>query len=570
MLKHYFIILILILILASVIHNTPTSFIGGPLSILRIEYSHNIGGVVKKTPIQTTTQKEKNQREEKKIIITASEINLAINNRLEAKEIIVQGMGNSLNRIKLISFDKYTGSKWVLSTEFRPILIEAEYYQHGNITKILINSDVLEHVITQQHTALIMDINTLPRLGEFIILPVSPVLPAHRNKERFILYSVPIYEDKRKVKVQILLDNDLRYIAFKPSKIQRYLTISISQEHIDLQRYIHVFEQLKVSDIAIYKQMNETTNRVRNLAQQLYLSFKERSLQELLSSLTAILQSTIRYSTNLSIPKNVDVVDWLLFEDGKGVCIHYASAAAVLLRAMGIKARVTIGYLANWLTPHAYRSQPLSSSEKLVILSSHAWVEIYIPGYGWIPYDPTPSSQVPINIFPLLSMGSVGISNPPITRRPPGRLLQEELLGYQAGNTTTKETFELLRNSILICIFITLIPLYVFSGMLNGLVSKFRYLVAIIRKDYVKTFRFFLSSLAKKYGIEVKLSKTPREITEEVIKLAPLDLSKELEALTSTYEDLRYSTRKERKDLLREFWIRYKRVKKLVKRYEWY
>lgn len=162
------------------------------------------------------------------------------------------------------------------------------------------------------------------------------------------------------------------------------------------------------------------------------------------------------------------------------------------------------------------------------------------------------------------------ISNPPTTKRPPGRLLQEEFLGYRAINTTIKKTPELFRNIILMCIFVTLIPLYIFSNTLNKLIDKFKYLMAIIKKDYVKTFRFLLLSLAKRYGVEMRPSKTPREITKEVTKLASLDLSKELEALTSIYEDLRYSIRKERKDLLREFWIRYKRVKKLVKRYEWY
>ena len=567
MLRYYLAVLILALILGVVIYNIPSSFTGGALGLLGLGSQYS--GATGRVPVQAVmVPARKASRSNRSVIVTASEVNLAISNRLESREVIAQGRGASLSRMKLISLDEYRGSKWVLSKDLKPEILDVEYYRYDNLTKIIIDGKILEHIITDQHTLLIVDINVLPRLGEFIVLPMPPLLTVNGDKERFILYSVPIYEDN--TRAQVILDSDLRYLALKPTKYKRYLELILFQQSIDSQWYAQIFEYLKVSDIAKYSQMNETTKRVKALAQQLYLSYRKRSLKELLSILTSVLHSVIEYSTELSIPRNVDVVDWVLFEGHRGVCVHYASAAAVLLRAMGIKARLAIGYLANWLTPYTYRSQPLSSSERVVVLSSHAWVEIYIPGFGWIPYDPTPTTNEFVDVFSLLSMGSVQISTPPTSRRPPGRLLQEELLGYQVGNETTQREIEMFRYSVLGCMLIAIIPLYMLSDILSGISNRFKYLLALLRKDYVKAFKLLLISLAKKYDIELRPSKTPREVTEAIARFTSLSLSEELKTLTDIYEKLRYSARKRSHEILREFWARYRKVTKMVKSREWY
>jgi transglutaminase-like putative cysteine protease len=68
----------------------------------------------------------------------------------------------------------------------------------------------------------------------------------------------------------------------------------------------------------------------------------------------------------------------------RGYCLHYASTMAILLRAANpehpIPTRLVQGFL-----PGA-RS---GSIETVRNLAAHAWVEVYFPGYGWIPFDPT-------------------------------------------------------------------------------------------------------------------------------------------------------------------------------------
>lgn len=81
-------------------------------------------------------------------------------------------------------------------------------------------------------------------------------------------------------------------------------------------------------------------------------------------------------------PENRDVVDYFLFDDQRGFCSHYATAMAVMLRAVDVPARVVTGYAMGEYDyeRNAYRV-PLSDA--------HAWVEVYFPGYGWVEFEPT-------------------------------------------------------------------------------------------------------------------------------------------------------------------------------------
>ena len=72
---------------------------------------------------------------------------------------------------------------------------------------------------------------------------------------------------------------------------------------------------------------------------------------------------------------NTRVLDVL--ETRRGVCQDYAHLLLGLCRTMGIPARYVSGYFLN-------PARPLDQNE-----ASHAWVEIFLPGYGWRGYDPT-------------------------------------------------------------------------------------------------------------------------------------------------------------------------------------
>jgi len=82
-------------------------------------------------------------------------------------------------------------------------------------------------------------------------------------------------------------------------------------------------------------------------------------------------------------PPNSETVDTFLFVDRRGVCEQYATTLAVMLRSLGIPARVVAGYGAGeYNTFSGYYTVRASDA--------HAWDEVYFPSYGWVPFDATP------------------------------------------------------------------------------------------------------------------------------------------------------------------------------------
>lgn len=97
---------------------------------------------------------------------------------------------------------------------------------------------------------------------------------------------------------------------------------------------------------------------------------------------TQYLAQTVRYDQQTPVtPEGEDFVTYFLTQSHQGYCLHYASAAVLMLRAMGIPTRFVSGYMANVPYDGAVIAVPDANA--------HAWVEIYLDGYGWYPVDVT-------------------------------------------------------------------------------------------------------------------------------------------------------------------------------------
>ncbi|MGH2694535.1 MAG: transglutaminase TgpA family protein [Actinomycetota bacterium] len=95
------------------------------------------------------------------------------------------------------------------------------------------------------------------------------------------------------------------------------------------------------------------------------------------------LERKYRYDTDSPVPPaGQDAVDHFLFETDVGFCEQFASATTVLLRTLGIPARVVAGY-----TPG--RRNPFTGYYEVRNSDAHAWVEVWFPGLGWYEFDPT-------------------------------------------------------------------------------------------------------------------------------------------------------------------------------------
>jgi protein-glutamine gamma-glutamyltransferase len=103
--------------------------------------------------------------------------------------------------------------------------------------------------------------------------------------------------------------------------------------------------------------------------------------------LSEYLQNTYPYDLNIPpFPDNRDSIDYFLFEEKRGYCEHFASALVIMLRTVGIPARMVFGY-----QPGDYN--PISGYYSVKQSDAHAWTEVYISGYGWYAVDPTPGSD---------------------------------------------------------------------------------------------------------------------------------------------------------------------------------
>ncbi|HTO24763.1 MAG TPA: transglutaminase-like domain-containing protein, partial [Gaiellaceae bacterium] len=75
-------------------------------------------------------------------------------------------------------------------------------------------------------------------------------------------------------------------------------------------------------------------------------------------------------------------------ETREGYCQYFAGAMALMLRYLGVPARVAVGFSSG-----TYDAK--SGTWTVTDHDAHAWVEAWFRGYGWLPFDPTPSDGRP-------------------------------------------------------------------------------------------------------------------------------------------------------------------------------
>lgn len=132
---------------------------------------------------------------------------------------------------------------------------------------------------------------------------------------------------------------------------------------------------------------------------------------EVLTELRNKVSSMAEYSLNPGrTPATRDFVNYFLLENHKGYCTHYATAGVILARMAGIPARYATGYV---IVGDDFNDSTLNNDGTYTITlkdnRSHAWVEVYIDGYGWTPFEFTAgySSQT-IDTTPTTSTTTKG------------------------------------------------------------------------------------------------------------------------------------------------------------------
>ncbi len=157
----------------------------------------------------------------------------------------------------------------------------------------------------------------------------------------------------------------------------------------------------------------EITARTRQLAQDIVNNAGARTPYDRAQAITDWLRTNITYDTQIPAPPtNREPVDWFLFTLRRGYCNYYASAEVVLLRSLGIPARLAVGFSQG-----DYEASPIAGEGGVYHVKekhAHAWVEAFFPAYGWVEFEPTASEAPlvrPARAAPAVS--SSGSVNPP-------------------------------------------------------------------------------------------------------------------------------------------------------------
>jgi transglutaminase-like putative cysteine protease len=132
---------------------------------------------------------------------------------------------------------------------------------------------------------------------------------------------------------------------------------------------------------AAYLQLPELDPRIPQLAR--YITESQITPYARATAIERYLRTEFGYTLELPAERPPDPLADFLFRRKKGHCEYFASAMAVMLRSIGIPARVASGFQSG-----LYNS--VSHYYTVRASEAHAWVEAYLPGYGWATFDPTP------------------------------------------------------------------------------------------------------------------------------------------------------------------------------------
>ncbi|MAT99242.1 MAG: hypothetical protein CL608_19045 [Anaerolineaceae bacterium] len=124
---------------------------------------------------------------------------------------------------------------------------------------------------------------------------------------------------------------------------------------------------------------DDLPQRVRDLAQE-----ATNGLDNPYDQARALERFLHQYPYSLDVerpPRDTDPVDYFLFEQQTGYCDFYASAMVVMARAVGLPARIAIGYTTQAADDDGVQT--------IYQINSHSWAEIYFAEFGWVEFEPT-------------------------------------------------------------------------------------------------------------------------------------------------------------------------------------
>ena len=275
-----------------------------------------------------------------------------------------------------------------------------------------------------------------------------------------------------------------------------------------------------------YLQVPEGMNRVRQLARTITAG-KKRNIEKA-AAIETYLRDNYAYSLSTSGPPDgVSPIEYFLFDSRKGYCEHYATAMVLMLRTIGIPARIVTGFYGGELNTYgAY----------IIVRQSdaHSWVEALIEK-GWKRFDPTPAVEVrqPSAIDLYLDMlrmkwNRYVVSFSASDQRDIIRffVLPFRLHGLPEVRVKSFRRLALQAGAAVLLLFLSMLAIYrVFARKRYGFVTA----------EYIR-----LRKALKKKGLKISPCQTPQELQRSAMHSG---FDRNVDEFIRMYEEFRFGNR---------------------------
>ncbi|HZR66557.1 MAG TPA: DUF3488 and transglutaminase-like domain-containing protein [Terriglobales bacterium] len=139
-------------------------------------------------------------------------------------------------------------------------------------------------------------------------------------------------------------------------------------------------------NLGIYLQVPRLDPRIKPLAEKITVNAGNPFARA--AAIENYLRSHYAYTLRLSSSTPADPIADFLFTRRQGHCEYFASSMAIMLRVIGIPSRIVNGFSGG-------EFNDITSQYVIRASNAHSWVEVYIPGEGWMTFDPTPVGDSP-------------------------------------------------------------------------------------------------------------------------------------------------------------------------------
>lgn len=246
-----------------------------------------------------------------------------------------------------------------------------------------------------------------------------------------------------------------------------------------------------------------TEEQLNVIEQEKYSDVKQFIISTLWSNCT--------FTTEVwKLPKGEDFVSYFFFEKKRGDSTAFASTAALMYRMCGIPARYVVGYAA----PSSLFIGNGDGTYTCVLQNdnAHAWVEIYMPEYGWTPVETTPGF--------VGTVVDMEVSEDVLKEQEQAKEEQQE--EEQKRNQQNQHGNSDIFGKVLMIVLVFVIVLLILAVRYRYLRRKRRGMVSgLSMEQQIKEVFYSFYQVLEFLGFPMEIDTTTQEFVEEVSRLYP-------------------------------------------------